>query len=780
MAQPEYPLYQNTIVPALHTIQERHGYLKPEEMKRFSEESGIPLHRLHEVASFFPHFRFSKPPKVTVKVCRDMACRMAGSARILSELGKLATEDLVVEGVSCQGRCDRPPAACVVVVPTEGHEIHVEHRPAAPAVPSVSVGTGMRSSNPQMRNVNPELTLSFPTIASPAPGQSLAQSAENAAQSTSQPATAAPEKHEHGAHELYYLGRSFSDLHQIIGHCLEGKPPPPDTDVELPYRAVDWLVDVYRGDRATYDAALKVAASRDASLVKAAEILQSQQGWSHDKAEQFRRAARRRLFVDEDLDETVLAAVLAWQTNDGWAAGNDLGNWSEAVLAEFDRAKSDLRGLGGAGMSATQKWRDVRDAIRNARRRKNDDRGFIVVNGDESEPATFKDRELLLRTPHAIVEGVILAGMVTEATQGFIYIRHEYEEQIEACRAEIKRAEALGVCGRLAPALGRPFPIAVFPSPGGYICGEQSALIEAMSDRRGEPRNMPPMLETNGLDDRPTLVSNVETYAWTPYIWFHGGQKYAELGTNTHKGQRFFSITGDLVRPGVYEVPMGMPLRDLIYGEKYCRGIKDGKKIKAFAPSGPSGGFLPIKLTAERTQNFLTYAQFPASYPAGILVLDGEKRQKHMSWKTLETLAARRGFDPMTKELDIRDFELELYVWRALAPTLSLGAGLVVYSEDRDMAVEAVNAIEFYRNESCGKCVPCRIGSQKLANLGGHLISGNVDAARWKETLLPLVKDLDEAVIQTSICGLGRSVTLPYRTVMNFFPEDVERHLKGR
>ena len=156
-------------------------------------------------------------------------------------------------------------------------------------------------------------------------------------------------------------------------------------------------------------------------------------------------------------------------------------------------------------------------------RRRDDTRAFIVVNGDESEPGTFKDRELLLRTPHLVVEGVILAGLITDATEGFIYIRHEYPEQIEACREEIARAEELGVCGPNALLLGRPFPVSVFVSPGGYICGEQSALIEAMSDRRGEPRNMPPKLETNGLDDRPTLVSNVETFAWVPYICINGG-----------------------------------------------------------------------------------------------------------------------------------------------------------------------------------------------------------------------------------------------------------------
>ena len=208
-----------------------------------------------------------------------------------------------------------------------------------------------------------------------------------------------------------------------------------------------------------------------------------------------------------------------------------------------------LRGMGGAGIPSIQKLRDVRDAIRNARRRDADGRGFIVVNGDESEPGTFKDRELLLHMPHLIIEGVIIAGTLTEATQGFYLYTTRIREQIAACRAEIARAEQLGLCGRDAFALGRPFPISVFVSPGGYICGEQSALIEAMSDRRGEPRNLPPKLETNGLEDLPTIVSNVETYAWIPFICLKGGKTYAELGVNGWQGRRLFSVSGDVKRP---------------------------------------------------------------------------------------------------------------------------------------------------------------------------------------------------------------------------------------
>src|SRR4030095_14449975 len=305
--------------------------------------------------------------------------------------------------------------------------------------------------------------------------------------------------------------------------------------------------------------------------------------WPQDDIARFRNGALQTKF-DSALPEPVEEALRCWQTEDDWAKGPELAGWSEVLLNELKNA--DLRGLGGAGIPATQKWRVVRDAVRTAVRRRDDARAFIVVNGDESEPGTFKDRELLLRTPHLIIEAIILAGLLTEETQGFIYIRHEYAEQIDACRAEIERAEHIGFCGENAMLLGRSFPISVFVSPGGYICGEQSALIEAMSDRRGEPRNMPPKLETNGLENLPTLVSNVETFAWVPFICLNRGKVYAEQGVNGWKGRRYFSVSGDVKRPGVYEVPMGLTLRELVYGDKYCQGIAGDKKLKGFAPSG--------------------------------------------------------------------------------------------------------------------------------------------------------------------------------------------------
>jgi formate dehydrogenase beta subunit len=182
----------------------------------------------------------------------------------------------------------------------------------------------------------------------------------------------------------------------------------------------------------------------------------------------------------------------------------------------------------------------------------------------------------------------------------------------------------------------------------------------------------------------------------------------------------------------------------------------DDRALKGLAPSGPSGGFLPAKLSVG--------AWLP---------------RDHINNKSWQALAVRRGFNPDATELDILDLELELNLFRALSPTQALGAGLVVYAEGRDMAEQALNSLEFYRNESCGKCVPCRLGAQKMVSLGSSLLEGRIDSTRWKKELLPLIAEMGTAIELASICGLGRSVPVPLRTAINYFEDDVNKHLRG-
>ena len=387
-----------------------------------------------------------------------------------------------------------------------------------------------------------------------------------------------------------------------------------------------------------------------------------------------------------------------------------------------------LLGMGGAGGRAYKKWGDVRQAVGREK--------YVVCNGDESEPGTFKDREILLRAPHLVIEGMILGGLVIGAERGYVYIRHEYEEQIAAVEQAIRDAQSLGVLGRNLLESGLNFELEVFVSPGGYICGEQTALIEAMEDRRGEPRNRPPELQTNGFRDQPTLLNNVETLAWVPAIVVDEGAWFAAQGIKPAKGRRLFSISGDVYQPGVYEVPNGIRLGELL---EMAGGVRGGA-MKAFAPSGPSGGLLPALL------------------PVAAL-----------NPKFTKTLSAG------TTHFDLRDWPLDIAVSRQMG--LMLGAGLVVYGEGADLVREALANSEFFRNESCGKCVPCRLGSQKIVELGTQLVTLEFDQSRYDSTR-ELILELSEAMKETSICGLGEVASNPVTSLMQFFPEEVQRYLK--
>ena len=249
----------------------------------------------------------------------------------------------------------------------------------------------------------------------------------------------------HGGRETYLFGQSSEQLIQTIQKVLETGKLPAEVDVEgADAPSPGWKVDIYAGKASQYRGD-KGPAARHASLARQAEELQARAGWSVGKSEKFIAAAEGR-----DARGLPLDKELSTPSCDGHC--KTTGRTSSS--RKWTTPHADLRGLGGAGIPATQKWRDVRDAVRTAASARTDDRAFIVVNGDESEPGTFKDRELLLHAPHLVVEGVILAGLLTEATQGFIYIRHEYPEQIAACEKEIRRAEELGVCGPRPACLG--------------------------------------------------------------------------------------------------------------------------------------------------------------------------------------------------------------------------------------------------------------------------------------------------------------------------------------
>jgi NADH:ubiquinone oxidoreductase subunit F (NADH-binding)/NADH:ubiquinone oxidoreductase subunit E len=396
------------------------------------------------------------------------------------------------------------------------------------------------------------------------------------------------------------------------------------------------------------------------------------------------------------------------------------GDW-KGLLEELKAA--GLQGMGGAGFPTGVKW----ETVKNASSGEDTHDKYVVCNADESEPGTIKDRFILTRLPHLVIEGMILAGLFVGAKRGYLYIRHEYKEQEEILRKELEACRREGLIGQKILGKDLNFELDLFVSPGGYICGEESALLEAIEGKRAEPRNKPPYVATDGLWGKPTVVNNVETLAFAAAIAAKGGSWFNSYGLNEEKnvnarGLKFVGVSGDVREPGVFEVPMGITTyEDLIYS--YAKGLSKklppGKKLElvAFAPSGPSSGYLP---------------------PSKINLL--------LDWKTLDVEKSMVG-----------------------------SGAIVVCATGTCMLDMALNAVRFYRNESCGKCVPCRIGSQKMVEILERWTRGGYDKADDQ-----MVQDLCHTLRQASICGLGQIVPAPVESVFRHFQSEIDEHLLHR
>jgi formate dehydrogenase beta subunit len=402
--------------------------------------------------------------------------------------------------------------------------------------------------------------------------------------------------------------------------------------------------------------------------------------------------------------------------NDPYSAGERYGVLRDVLagrLATGDiiTALKDagLRGMGGAGFPTGRKWDLV--AAQQATPK------YVICNADESEPGTFKDREILATQPHLVLEGMLLGMLAVGAEEGWVFIRHEYGPEEQVIRREIENLREAGLIGsalfaeNTGAGSGKRLNVEVFTSPGGYILGEESALIECMEGHRGEPRNKPPFPGTYGLHGKPTLMNSVETFAHVPVIarngaaWWHAQGAASKTGAN-HSGLKFFAVSGHVARPGVYCVPMGTTARELL---DLAGGVDGGRPLGAIQPGGASSNFIgPDKL----------------------------------------------------------DVELDFGTLQAAGSMLGSGA-LVVMAEGTDLLAAAVNVLRFFRDESCGKCVPCRVGSTKA-----HVIlDGLLKAGGGPADVNGEVRDLAEVLRRTSICGLGQVALGPVVSVLRLAEE---------
>jgi NADH:ubiquinone oxidoreductase subunit F (NADH-binding)/NADH:ubiquinone oxidoreductase subunit E len=355
--------------------------------------------------------------------------------------------------------------------------------------------------------------------------------------------------------------------------------------------------------------------------------------------------------------------------------------------------ETGLRGMGGAGFPTGRKWELVAAQETTPK--------YAICNADESEPGTFKDREILATQPHLVLEGMLLGMLAVGAEESWVFIRHEYGPEEQIIRGEIEHLRETGLIGPDAGGSGRRLSIEVFTSPGGYILGEESALIECMEGHRGEPRNKPPFPGTYGLYGKPTLMNSVETLAHVPIIAARGAPWWSAQGRGDHAGLKFFAVSGHVERPGVFCVPMGTTARELL---DLAGGVAGGQRLGAIQPGGASSNFI--------------------------------------------------GPDQL-------DVELDFGTLQEAGSMLGSGA-IVVMAEGTDLLAAAVNVLRFFRDESCGKCVPCRVGSAKA-----HVIlDGLLGAGGGPAEVDGDVRDLAEVMRRTSICGLGQVALGPVMSVL--------------
>ena len=365
---------------------------------------------------------------------------------------------------------------------------------------------------------------------------------------------------------------------------------------------------------------------------------------------------------------------------------------------------SGLRGRGGGGFPTFRKWSFAKASV--------SDQKYVICNADEGDPGAFMDRSVLEGNPHAVLEAMAIAGYTIGANQGYIYVRAEYPTAVERLEIAIEQARALDLLGKDIFGTGFDFDIDLRLGAGAFVCGEETALLESIEGRRGEPRPKPPFPAVKGLFGQPTIVNNVETYANVPKIILEGPEWFASMGTEKSKGTKVFALGGKIENTGLVEIPLGTTLREIV--EDIGGGIPDGKQFKAAQTGGPSGGCIPIE-----------HYDIPIDYD------------------NLIEIGSMMG-----------------------------SGGLIVMDEGNCMVDIAKFFLEFTVEESCGKCVPCRIGTKRLLEILDKITMG-------KATLedLDKMEELCDHIKGNSLCGLGQTAPNPVLSTLRYFRDEYVAHV---
>ena len=389
--------------------------------------------------------------------------------------------------------------------------------------------------------------------------------------------------------------------------------------------------------------------------------------------------------------------------NDGYGGFMDAIKMAPGEIIEKIK-ESGLRGRGGAGFPTWMKWQFCRDSGGETR--------YLICNADEGDPGAFMNRSLLESDPHSVLEGILIAGYVIGAKKAYIYCRAEYPLALDHLKHAIKQMGEYGFLGENICDSGFDFDIEIKEGAGAFVCGEETALIASVEGKRGTPRTRPPFPTTSGLFGKPTVINNVETLASVALIMQKNPDKFAELGTESSKGTKTFSLVGEIERPGLIEVPLGTTLREVIFD--IGGGIPKGRKFKAVQIGGPSGGCLP--------ENFI---DTPIDY------------------------------DSLT-----------------MAGAIMGSGGLVIMDESTCMVEVSRYFLHFSQKESCGKCVPCRLGAKQMLDILTDITEG-----KGKPEDIQLLKDLAGGIKAGSLCGLGQNTPNPVLTTLKFFEDEYDAHI---
>jgi NADH-quinone oxidoreductase subunit F len=381
--------------------------------------------------------------------------------------------------------------------------------------------------------------------------------------------------------------------------------------------------------------------------------------------------------------------------------------------------KSGLRGRGGAGFPTGMKWSFLARPEGVPR--------YLVCNADESEPGTFKDRYLMEFIPHLLVEGLLISSFALGSNRTYIYIRGEYAWIVDILEEAIAEANANGWLGKNIKGTGFDCQIYVQRGAGAYICGEETALIESLEGKRGNPRIKPPFPAVKGLWDCPTVVNNVETLAAVVPIINHGGEDYAKIGVGKSTGTKLISACGNINKPGVYEIDMTISVEEFIFSDEYCGGIANGKRLKACIPGGSS---VPI-------------------LPANLLLKTAKGETRMMNYESLSDGGFATG-------------------------SMMGSGGFIVLDEDQCVVRHTLSLARFYRHESCGQCSPCREGTGWMEK-----ILHNIEYGKGKSSDIDLLWDIQRKIEGNTICPLGDAAAWPVAAAIRHFRDEFEWHVQN-